>query len=103
MMATYPAAPNLSVTGANGVQHAYREAGEGAIPLVLLQHFRGNLDNSYLLAGLIAGARAKIYPDSAHGFLLQHHAEFARDVEAFLGEAAAQGDRGRPSTPAAQR
>ena len=39
---------------------------------------------SYLLAGLIAGARLKIYPDSAHGFLFQHHAEFAADVEAFL-------------------
>jgi hypothetical protein len=23
-------------------------------------------------------------PDSAHGFLFQHHAEFAADVEAFL-------------------
>ena len=42
---------------------------------------------SYLLAGLIPGARLKIYPDSAHGFLFQHHAEFASDVEAFLTEA----------------
>ncbi len=39
---------------------------------------------SYLLAGLIPHARVKIYPDSAHGFLFQHHAEFAADVEAFL-------------------
>jgi pimeloyl-ACP methyl ester carboxylesterase len=39
---------------------------------------------SYLLAGLIPGATVKIYPDSAHGFLFQHHAEFAADVEAFL-------------------
>lgn len=39
---------------------------------------------SYLLAGLIPGARVKIYPDSAHGFLFQHHAEFAADVETFL-------------------
>jgi pimeloyl-ACP methyl ester carboxylesterase len=39
---------------------------------------------SYLLAGLIAHARLKIYPDSAHGFLFQHHAEFAGDVERFL-------------------
>jgi hypothetical protein len=28
-------------------------------------------------------ARA-IYPDSAHGFLFQYHAEFAADVETFL-------------------
>ena len=39
---------------------------------------------SYLLAGLIPNARVKIYPDSAHGFLFQHHAEFAADVQAFL-------------------
>jgi pimeloyl-ACP methyl ester carboxylesterase len=39
---------------------------------------------SYLLAGLMPQARVKIYPDSAHGFLFQHHAEFAADVEAFL-------------------
>ena len=42
---------------------------------------------SYLLAGLIPGARLKIYPDSAHGFLFQHHAEFAADVDAFLASA----------------
>jgi len=39
---------------------------------------------SYLLAGLIPQAQLKIYPDSAHGFLFQHHAEFAADVRAFL-------------------
>jgi pimeloyl-ACP methyl ester carboxylesterase len=42
---------------------------------------------SYLLAGLISQARVKIYPDSAHGFLFQHNAEFATDVEAFLADA----------------
>ena len=41
---------------------------------------------SYLLAGLIPHARVKLYPDSAHGFLFQHHAELAADVEAFLGK-----------------
>jgi pimeloyl-ACP methyl ester carboxylesterase len=39
---------------------------------------------SYLLAGLIPGAELKIYPDAAHGFLFQHHAEFAADVVRFL-------------------
>jgi pimeloyl-ACP methyl ester carboxylesterase len=39
---------------------------------------------SYLLAGLIPQAQVKIYPDAAHGFLFQHHADFARDVDAFL-------------------
>jgi len=42
---------------------------------------------SYLLAGLIPGAHLKIYPDAAHGFLFQHHAEFAADVDAFLAGA----------------
>jgi len=42
---------------------------------------------SYLLAGLLPDARLKIYPDSAHGFLFQHHSEFAADVHAFLSEA----------------
>jgi pimeloyl-ACP methyl ester carboxylesterase len=41
---------------------------------------------SYLLAGLIPQARVKIYPDSAHGFLFQHHTEFATDCQAFLGD-----------------
>lgn len=45
---------------------------------MILPHF------SYLLAGLIPQAKVKIYPDAAHGFLFQHHAEFARDVGAFL-------------------
>lgn len=42
---------------------------------------------SYLLVGLLADARLKIYPDSAHGFLYQHHGEFASDVNAFLAGA----------------
>jgi pimeloyl-ACP methyl ester carboxylesterase len=49
-------------------------------PMILPQY-------SYLLAGLIPHARVKIYPDSAHGFLFQHHTEFAADVEAFLSSA----------------
>jgi pimeloyl-ACP methyl ester carboxylesterase len=41
---------------------------------------------SYLLAGLIPRARVRIYPDAAHGFLFQHHTQFAADVEAFLAD-----------------
>ena len=41
---------------------------------------------SYLLAGLIPQARVKIYPDSAHGFLFQHHRDYAADVEDFLSD-----------------
>ncbi|WP_225100318.1 alpha/beta fold hydrolase [Streptomyces sp. CoH27] len=39
---------------------------------------------SHLLAGLLPNAEIKIYPDAAHGFLFQHHEEFAADVAAFL-------------------
>ena len=42
---------------------------------------------SHLLAGLLPDARLTIYPDSAHGFLFQHHSQFAADVHAFLEEA----------------
>jgi pimeloyl-ACP methyl ester carboxylesterase len=42
---------------------------------------------SWLLAGLLPNARLTIYPDSAHGFLFQHHSRFAADVNAFLMEA----------------
>src|SRR6478736_296935 len=41
----YLAAPNSVVSAANGIDYAYREVGEGTPALVLLQHFRGNLDN----------------------------------------------------------
>ena len=39
---------------------------------------------SYLLAGLLPDARITICPDSAHGFLFQHHSRFEVDVNAFL-------------------
>jgi hypothetical protein len=46
-MATgYSALRNEHISAANGVDYAYRDTGgEGGLPLVLLQHFRGNLDN----------------------------------------------------------
>src|SRR5438552_9746406 len=45
MTATYSQSPNKLISAANGIDYAYRETGEGPVPLVLLQHFRGNLDN----------------------------------------------------------
>jgi pimeloyl-ACP methyl ester carboxylesterase len=59
------------------IEHPVFVANGDSDPMIL-PHY------SYLLAGLIPHARLKIYPDSAHGFLFQHHAEFAADVEAFL-------------------
>jgi len=61
----------------SAIQHRVFIANGESDPMIL-PHF------SYLLAGLIPGAEVKIYPDSAHGFLFQHHAEFAADVEQLL-------------------
>jgi pimeloyl-ACP methyl ester carboxylesterase len=41
----YAGASIKRVTAKNGIEYAYRELGAGEVPLVLLQHFRGNLDN----------------------------------------------------------
>ena len=41
---------------------------------------------SRVLAERIPNAKLTIYPDSAHGFLFQHHERFAADIHAFLEE-----------------
>ena len=41
----YAETPTRSVTAGNAIEYAYRDLGESDVPLVLLQHFRGNLDN----------------------------------------------------------
>jgi len=45
MTTIYSSRPNQRVSAANGVDYAYRDTGQGPVPLVLLHHFRGNLDN----------------------------------------------------------
>jgi pimeloyl-ACP methyl ester carboxylesterase len=42
---SYTASENRTVEATNGTSFAYRDVGSGEVPLVLLQHFRGNLDN----------------------------------------------------------
>ena len=46
MPQSYSELPNSVATAANGVDYAYRDSGghPAQVPLVLLQHFRGNLD-----------------------------------------------------------
>jgi hypothetical protein len=61
MAVRYFEVPDKLVSAANGIDYAYREIGEGTVPLV--------------------------QPGSAHGFLFQYHAGFGADLEAFLGEA----------------
>ena len=81
--AQYDAVCNWGVPGhaalqrVSAIEHPVFVANGDSDPMIL-PHY------SYLLAGLIPQAKVKIYPDAAHGFLFQHHAEFAADVEAFL-------------------
>jgi hypothetical protein len=42
MTLTYAETSTKQITAENGVEYAYRDVGESAVPLVLLQHFRGN-------------------------------------------------------------
>jgi pimeloyl-ACP methyl ester carboxylesterase len=61
----YSSLPNKLVSAPNGVDYAYRDAGEGDVPLILLQHFRGNLDNwDPALADDLATARRVVAFDN---------------------------------------
>ena len=62
------------------IEHPVLVANGDSDPMILPRY-------SHLLAGLLPDAHLTIYPDSAHGFLFQHHHEFAADVHAFLDEA----------------
>jgi pimeloyl-ACP methyl ester carboxylesterase len=86
----YAHATTRSVSAANGVEYAYRECGTGGPPLVLLQHFRGNLDNwDPALVDALAVDRRVITFDNAGvgsstGTTPSTVAEMARDAIAFL-------------------
>jgi len=85
-------APNQSVAAANGVTYAYRRFGAGSpgvLPLVMLQHFGGNLDDwDPLQLGALASGREVIVVDNAgvglsSGTVPRTITEMARDVIAF--------------------
>ena len=82
-------ATTQKVTAGNGIDYAYRESGDGAVPLVLLQHFRGNLDNwdPALVDALAADRRVVAFDNvgvGATGGTPRTIAEMARDALAFL-------------------
>jgi pimeloyl-ACP methyl ester carboxylesterase len=87
---TYSASPNKLVRAANGIDYAFRETGDGKIPLVLLQHFRGNLDNwdPALIDDLAATRRVVTFDNTGVGGSsgrTPHTAvQMARDAIAFL-------------------
>src|ERR1700726_4751374 len=65
----YSSLPNKRVGAAHGIDYAYRDTSQGAngaVPLILLQHFRGNLDNwDPALIDALASARRVITFDNA--------------------------------------
>jgi pimeloyl-ACP methyl ester carboxylesterase len=63
----------------SAIEHPVFVANGDSDPMILPRY-------SYLLAGLLPNAQLTIYADSAHGFLFQHHSQFATDVNAFLDE-----------------
>jgi pimeloyl-ACP methyl ester carboxylesterase len=86
----YLGSPNSVVSAANGIDYAYREIGEGTRPLVLLQHFRGNLDNwDPALIDALASARRVVTFDNAGvggstGTTPSTVTQMARDAIAYL-------------------
>ena len=90
MTVTYVAAPTKRVTAGNGIDYAYRESGDSAVPLVLLQHFRGNLDNwdPALVDALAADRRVVAFDNTgvgaSGGSTPRTVAEMARDALAFV-------------------
>src|SRR5580692_4117846 len=66
---TYAELPNKLVSAANGVDYAYRDAGGGEVPLVLVRHFRGNLDSwdPALVDTLAAGRRVIAFDNAGVG------------------------------------
>jgi len=84
--------PNRSVQASNGVTHAYRRFGNpaaGEPPLVMLTHFRGNLDDwDPLLLDTLAASRELIPVDNAgvglsSGTVPRTITAMARDAIAF--------------------
>lgn len=82
--------PNLTIAAPNGTTYAYRRFGrKGTVPVVFLQHFRGNLDNwDPAFIDALAAEREVILVDyagvsSSTGLPADTVAETARQVIAF--------------------
>jgi pimeloyl-ACP methyl ester carboxylesterase len=83
--------PNRTVDAADGTSYAYRRYGtSGTVPVVFLQHFRGNLDNwDPALVDDIAAQREVILFDAggvglSKGMVPTSFHEFGRDALAFI-------------------
>jgi pimeloyl-ACP methyl ester carboxylesterase len=87
---SYGTAPNKLIRAGNGIDYAYRESGSSTVPLVLLQHFRGNLENwDPQLVDALASQRRVIAFDNAGvgattGTTPNTIEQMARDAIAFI-------------------
>jgi pimeloyl-ACP methyl ester carboxylesterase len=89
---SYSELPNSLVSAANGIDYAYRDTGgdDATIPLLLLQHFRGNLDSwDPALVDALARSRRVITVDYAgvggsSGATADTFEQTARDTIAFV-------------------
>jgi pimeloyl-ACP methyl ester carboxylesterase len=90
MAVSYADVSTKMVSAGNGIDYAYRETGDGEIPLILLQHFRGNLDNwDPPLIDALAATRPVVTFNNAgvgssSGRTPSDVAQMARDAIAFL-------------------
>lgn len=89
---SYSAAPNQVIDADNGIAYAHREIGTGTVPLVLLQHFRGNLDNwdPPLVDALASRRRVLAFDNVGVGATTRTTPntieQMARDAIAFIAE-----------------
>jgi pimeloyl-ACP methyl ester carboxylesterase len=87
----YGTAPNQVIRAGNGIDYAYREIGTSTVPLVLLQHFRGNLENwDPQLVDVLASQRRVVAFDNVGvgattGTTPDTIEQMARDAIAFIG------------------
>ena len=87
---SYISAENHRIEAANGISFAYRDLGSGEVPLVLFQHFRGNLENwdPALIDALAQNRRVVTFDNTGVGGSTGQTphtiAEMAHDAIAFL-------------------
>jgi pimeloyl-ACP methyl ester carboxylesterase len=87
---SYGTAPNQVIRAHNDIDYAYREIGTGTVPLVLLQHFRGNLENwdPQLVDALAAQRRVVAFDNvgvgATTGTTPDTIEQMARDAIAFI-------------------
>jgi pimeloyl-ACP methyl ester carboxylesterase len=87
---SYGSAPNQLIRASNGIDYAHREIGSSTVPLVLLQHFRGNLENwdPQLLDALAAQRRVVAFDNAGVGATTgttpDTIEQMARDAIAFI-------------------